>query len=135
MVLVSTEGVSTGFDPLPIGDYSVTLASKKTGPSKASGLPSFSVTLTVNSPEEQAGKNLFINGSLQQKALFTFKRVLVAFGADEKYIEGKQVDADEALESIVGRTAMVRAKLNDAGTRNNVDVILEGETVGSQSGW
>lgn len=135
MVVVSTKGVSTGFEPVPAGVYNVTASAKKSGPSKTSGKPSFSVELTVNSPEEYAGKKLFYNGSLQVQALFGFKRVLVAFGAPEEYIEGEAVDSDVALDSIIGKTADVKATLTEDGKRNNIDVILEGENTGTQSGW
>ena len=108
MTKVDFTGVQTGFTPVPAGQYPVIFAKGEIKDSKSTPgakVVNAELTITDEGGEEASGRKLFLNWSLQPKALFRIKGDAVAFGVDPDDLEG-EVDIDELLEVLKGREAI-----------------------------
>lgn len=81
-------GVSAGFEPLPSGRYLARIIESKRGTSQA-GFPKVEVTFNVLSPSKYKGRRAWVHLSLQQKAIFKLKSLLIACGADKDSLNGE----------------------------------------------
>lgn len=136
MVKVKTQGVSTGFEPLPTGQYKATLVKYVEKPTKNPKAPpgalSFNTEWLITEPEEFAGRKVFISGSLQEEWLFAIKRVGVALGVDDSILEDEEGwDPASILPEYYGEQEVdliiTQGQPYNGKATNNVDVILEGE--------
>lgn len=130
-VVVKTKGVGISLEPVPDDTYEIALTDVKVGPSKNTpGEFSYSLTLTVQTPADFAGRKLFYSGGLQEQSLFGMKRALVALGASEEVTEADQINVAEAFNDLRGKVAKVTTTIERQPGRdpqNRVRFIIEGE--------
>lgn len=138
---VSTQGVATGFEPLPADIYRAALLKYIEKRSKA-GFPAFNTEWTVISnaagEDKYEGRKLFISGSLQAHALFTIKRIGVALGVGDDVLEDPEGwDPAEILPDFYSNEVELLVTMSEYNGKpsNNVDVRLEGEGVPAGAGW
>lgn len=136
MVKVSLAGVSTGFEPLPAGQYKVVFT-KYTELGTDTDKPKYRAQLTVkNAPNpDLIGKVVFDRGTLQGHALFGFKRMIAAFDPKHPALEStKQFDTEAVAKDVIGKDCdVVLTESTYEGRKgNNVNYVLESE---KGDGW
>lgn len=118
-IVLNLAGVKTSFEPVPAGNYGVSIVKAEQKLAKSSGKPMIAVQYRVSEPEEHEGRILFDNFSLQPQALWKLKTILEALdwpGVDE---DGLEFTADELLgaELVV---SVIQEPGRDGEMRNTV---------------
>ena len=109
--------VDTGFGPLEPGTYMGSVAKITQEIGKNSGKPYLAVVIKLHTTEGvEEGRQVFTNLSLQPKALWRLKRLLVRLGFDEKELAG-ELNFEEG--ELIGREVTVILGPPDQGYSNN----------------
>lgn len=140
-ITLSLADVKTELEAVPAGNYAVTVASAKEGISKT-GNPKIEVKLRIDEPEEQAGRILFDNFSLQPQALWKLKRWLYALGySDDDFAGEFELDPEELVGLTCVASVIVRPFTKNPGTeqeetveRNNVEAYASDNAVTGLAG-
>jgi len=121
---LNLDGVSSGFDAIPPGDYSAIL-SEWEATKFQTGSTGAKLEFTITEDEFQ-GRKLWSNLVLTQKALWKVKEFLTAMELwTPEELEGS-INLSEALDQAVGEELTLRVvqHLYDGETRNNVKKFL-----------
>lgn len=120
-IVLNLAKVKTGFDPVPAGNYDVSVAKAELTTAKSSGKPMIAVQYRISEPEEHEGRILFDNFSLQPQALWKLKGFLQALewaGIDE---DGLELDPAE----LIGAQLTV-AVIQEPGQRDDIRNVVKG---------
>jgi len=121
-ISVNMTGVETRPTPLPPGYYRAAVSQCEQKISKTNN-PYVLWTFGVPEPEEFVGRKAFFNTSLQSHALWSLKRVLLAFGYEKADLEG-QVEFEPSDLIGVECTLSVVEDTWDGETTGKVDQVL-----------
>ncbi len=108
--------VQTELTAVPAGNYAVTVSSVQETLSKSSNKPMLAVKLRIEEPEDQAGRILFDNFSLQPQALWKLKRWLLALGYAEDEIAEFELDPEELVGLDCVAAVIVEPFIRNQGT-------------------
>lgn len=128
------KGVAVGFEPVPDGDYVAIFTAFKNGVTKNND-PLIRLQFTVNTPEEHAGKKLFMQQTViatgEKSNLHFLKKCLVDLGADPDDLDGP-IDTDVILNDLVGGevTLKVGHREHNGQVYNDVNI-----RAGGSDGW
>lgn len=128
---VDLGGVSTGFEPLPIGNYPSVVDEVTHFPhSKKSGKPYIHFVFKVTDPQTAAGRKLFMNCSLQPDALWKLAQALDALGVT---VPDGHLELD--LDSLVGLSCVVSVGVGSYGgkPKNEIVDVMPSPTGGAPS--
>ena len=133
-IKVQLSGVQTGtFEALPNAVYPVHVfeIEEKTG--QDSGEPYLSFVFKIDEGHEHAGRQFWHNISLSEKALWNFKRVMIALG-----VPAEDLEAEYAFEisDHLGKACSVRVitETFDNVARNKVKAVLPAGTEVDEAG-
>ena len=120
-IVLNLADVKTTFEPVPVGNYDVSIVKAEQTLSKSSNQPMIAVQYRINSPEEHEGRLLFDNFSLQPQALWKLKTLLEALawpGTDE---DGLELSVDE----LIGAELIVSV-IQEPGRDGNLRNVVKG---------
>jgi hypothetical protein len=118
-IKLDLKGVSTGFEPLPAGKYLVKVAEAKEGVSNA-GQPKVEMTFKVVAPAQYRGRNIWAHLSLQEKALFKFKGMLLALGFTKEDLDRDGIEID--LKELKGLEMGVKVKEREWNNQKTAEI-------------
>lgn len=118
------------FEALPAGDYNCRFNSWTNKEANAGDSTNAECVFVVDDGE-YAGRKIFWTKSLKPAALWSFKQMAVALGAEPDAFKGL-FDTDEILQSVQGNECRLTLSVNPEGHayagRNNVEAI-KGATI------
>lgn len=112
------------FDPIE-GTFVCRLEKFENTKAKTDKSDNVNMTFVVDEGE-YAGRKLFVTKSLKPQALWSFKQICVAMGADPEAFAG-QFDTDDILRELVGAECRIKASIQTDGPyagRQAVDEVL-----------
>lgn len=113
------------FEALPAGEYNCRFSKWTNKPSKAGDSDNVECQFTVEDGEF-TGRTLFWTKSLKSGALWSFKQMCVALGAQPDEFKGV-FDTDVVLQGVQGNECRLSVSVNPPGHqyegRNNIDSI------------
>lgn len=116
-ISINLEGVKTELEAVPPGNYSCTISSVQHTLSKRSSQPMLAVQLRIDEPEEEQGRLLFDNFSLQRQALWKLKRWMLTLGWDPDELESQiELDPEEFVGMQVVAVVTNREQQQEDGT-------------------
>ncbi|KKM82660.1 hypothetical protein LCGC14_1317260 [marine sediment metagenome] len=122
-IKINMAGVQEGeFDAMPDGLYPCRLFDMNVKNSK-DGKPYIEWVFKVQEGHSNAGRQFWMNNSLQQQALWALKRTLIALGDDPADLDG---ELELEKEDYVGRECVVSvvAETYEGVVRNKVKRVL-----------
>jgi len=121
-ISVNMTGVETRPTPLPPGYYRAAVSGCEQKISKSNN-PYILWTFGILEPEEFVGRKAFFNTSLQPQALWSLKRVLLAFGYEKEDLEGSVEFEPSDLLGVECTLAVIEDEYNGE-TTGKVDQVL-----------
>ncbi len=131
-IKVQLGGVQTGeFTALPNATYPVTVFEIEEKESQA-GKPYLSFVFKIVEGHEHAGRQFWHNVSLQEQALWNFKRVMIALGVPA---EDMEADYEFEIADHLGKRCSVRVitERYEGTDRNRVKSVLPEGTGGDEA--
>lgn len=127
-IVLNLAGVKTTFEPVPAGNYDVSIVKAESTLAKSSGKPMIAVQYRIGDGEHE-GRVLFDNFSLQPQALWKLKTLLEAleWGGTEE--DGLEFHPDE----LIGAQLTVAVAV-EPGQRGDMRNVVKGYGAGDEEG-
>ena len=126
-IRVNMKGIPTGFESVrDVGTYTGTFVGVTwKASSKEEGAWNGSLRFTATSPDNYAGKTIFVNNNTTEQGLPFLKQTMVRMGVDPDALEDDSADLDALLKDCVGSEHYLRITLGEGEYNGHPNVNVQ----------